>query len=115
MQITIGFEGDDPVADTVELRDWLHNARIREVDRVTQEELPPKPGEQGPMLLAILTVVLGSKALVELVRSIHRFIEARTPKTTITITVGEKSIKIDYVNPPSSAELVEQVKILASD
>ena len=39
----------------------------------------------------------------------------RTPKTTITITVGEKSIKIDYVNPPSSAELVEQVKILASD
>lgn len=116
MQIAISLdEGDDPVAETVELRNWLHSARLSEVERVTQEESPPEPGEQGPMLLAILTVVLGSKALVELVRSIHRYIEARTPKTTITITAGQKSIKIDCVNPPSLEALVEQAKKLTTD
>jgi hypothetical protein len=52
----IAFEA---VAETAELRDWLHNARIREVERVIQEESPPKRGEQGPTLLAVLTVVLG--------------------------------------------------------
>jgi hypothetical protein len=114
MQLTISLKGDRAVAETAELRDWLHNARIREVERVIQEESPPKRGEQGPTLLAVLTVVLGSRALVELVRSVFRCIEARTPKTKITITAGKKSITIDCVNPPPLAELVEQAKILAT-
>jgi hypothetical protein len=114
MQLTINVEGDDAVVETAELRDWLHNARIREVERVTQEELPPKPDEQGPILLAVLTIVLNSKALIELVRSIHHCIEARTPRTKIKITNGKKSLTIDCVNPPPFPELVEQVKILAA-
>jgi hypothetical protein len=112
MDITVDLEGSDAVAETIELREWLHNARIREVERVTQEEAAPAPGEQGPTLLAVLTIVLGSRAVVELVRSIHRYIEARTPKITIKITTGKKSIKIDYTNPIALPELLEQVKNL---
>jgi hypothetical protein len=114
MEVTIGLEGRAFVAEMTELKEWLHNARIREVERVTQREMPPKPGEQGPELLAILTIVLGSQALVELVRIIHRYIEARTPKIRIEIKKGEKSITIDCTNPPSLPELVQQAKVLAS-
>jgi hypothetical protein len=85
MQLTMDLEGTGSVTETTELRAWLHDARIIEVEKVTQEEAPPKPGEQGPTLLAILTVVLTSRAVVELIRSIHRYIEAKTPKTRIKI------------------------------
>jgi hypothetical protein len=80
-------------------------ARLREVDSVRQAETPPKPGEQGPTLLAILTVVLAGRATVELVRSIHRCIEARRPKTTIKIKTAKRTIEIDCMNPPPLPEL----------
>jgi hypothetical protein len=112
MQITITLQGPMAVAETIELRDWLHDARITELERITQEESPPKPGEQGPTLLAILSIILGSGALVELVRCIHRYIDARTPKIEIIVTCEEKSIKINCSNPPPLAILVEQAKVL---
>jgi hypothetical protein len=65
------------------------------------------------MLLAILTVVLGSKAMVTLVQSIHKYIEAKTPKTKIKVKVGRKSIEIDCTNPPPLSELVAQAKALS--
>ena len=100
MQLTVDIEGPASVAETSELRAWLQGARLPTVERIAQEETPPEPGEQGPTLLAILTVILGSSAMVELVRSIHRYIQARTPKTKIKIKVGKKTIEIDCTNPP---------------
>jgi len=114
MQITISLDGKSSVPEATELREWLHSARISQIDKLTQEELPPKPGEQGPELLAIVTVILGSKALVELIHSIHRYIEARTPKTRIEIKNGDKVIIIDSTNPPSVSELVRQAQILSA-
>jgi hypothetical protein len=113
MQLSIDIDGAGSVDEATQMQGWLRQGRIKDVQNVAQQEAPPKPGEQGPTLLAIITVVLGSKALVELVRSIHRYIEARTPKTKITITSGKKKIVIDATNPPPLAELVEQAKVLA--
>jgi hypothetical protein len=115
MQLIVDLEGPGSAAETTELRAWLHNARIKGVEKVTQEESPPKRGEQGPALLAILTIVLGSRALVELVHSIHRYVEARTSTIKIKITAGKKTIEIDCKNPPALVELVKQAKILAAD
>ena len=115
MELSLEIEGSGSVAETAELRVWLHDARIREVEKVTQEETPPKPGEQGPALLAILTVVLGSRAVVSLVQSIHRYIQAKTPKTKIKIKAGKRSVEIDCTNPPPLPELVAQAKALMAD
>lgn len=115
MQLTVNVEGSSSIADTSELQAWLHESRIPSVDQITQQEEPPKPGEQGPTLLAVLSVILASKAMVELVRSIHRYIEARTPRTKIKITSGKKSIEIDCTNPPPIEELEKQAKALAAD
>src|ERR1700751_5225687 len=58
MQLSLEIEGASSVAETAELRAWLHDVGVRVIERITREETPPKPGEQGPTLLAILTVVL---------------------------------------------------------
>jgi|SRR5215831_12134018 len=115
MELSVTLDGSGSVAETGELRAWLHDARIREVERVTQETTAPKPGEQGPTLLAILTIILGSRALVELARSLHRYIEARRPKVKLTIKTRKKLIEIDCTNPPPLDELVKEAKFLADD
>src|SRR5689334_8029162 len=115
MQLSLEIEGASSVAETAELRAWLHDVRLREIERVTQEETPPKPGEQGPTLLAILTVVLGSKAVVALIHSIHRYVEAKKPRIKIKIKAGKKSVKIDCTNPPPLPELITQAKALMAD
>jgi hypothetical protein len=110
MQLVIDIDGPGSVAHTAELRTWLRDARIGEIEKISQEEKPPEPGEQGPTLLAILTIVLGSRAIVELVRSIHRYIEAQQPKTKITLKLGKKTIVIDCTNPPPLPELEKLAK-----
>ena len=57
--------------------------------------------------------MLGSKAIVALIQSIHKYIEARTPKTKIKIKIGKKAIEIDCTNPPPLQELVAQAKALS--
>jgi hypothetical protein len=115
MELSLEIEGAGSVAETAELRTWLRNARIRDVEKITQEEQPPKPGEQGPALLAIMTVVLGSKAVVALIQSIHKYIAAKTPKTKIKIKVGKKLVEIDCSNAPPLPELVAQAKALLAE
>jgi Effector Associated Constant Component 1 len=113
LQISIAVSGSDAAAETAMLRDWLHEGRLKDVESVDQVETPPKLGEQGPELLAILTVVLSAKATLELVRSIHRYIEARRPKIEIEFKTAGKSFKIKAENPPSVSELMAQASKLA--
>jgi hypothetical protein len=115
MELTIELSGTGSLSETADLQEWLRDAHIREVERLTLEEAPAKQGEQGPTLLAILTVVLGARATVELVRSIHRYIDARKPKTKIKIKLGKKTVEIDCTNPPPLPELVEQAKVLMAE
>jgi hypothetical protein len=115
VELSLDLEGPISVAETSELCAWLHDSRIRGVDSVKQAEAPPARGEQGPTLLAVLTIVLGSHALAELIRSIDRYIEARTPKIKLKIKTRSKLIEIDCTNPPPLLELINQVNRLAVD
>lgn len=113
MELEIGVQGTDATDQTEALRMWLHEARIRGIDGLQQSQQPPKPGEQGPVLLAVLGVVLSSSAVVELVRSIHRWIEASRPTVTITIkTADGRTVSIDARNPKSIADLSAQAEQL---
>ncbi len=113
LKLSISVEGPGSVAEIAELRHWLHNARIREVEAIEQKVDPPKAGEQGPTLLAVLSVVLAAPAVVELVSCIYRFIEARTPRVTVIIETPERKIKIVCANPPPLPDLVAQANRLA--
>jgi hypothetical protein len=113
MELLIDLEGRNATAEAAELRDWLHRARPKGLQELRQQEAPPRPGEQGPELLAVLTVILAGPATVALVHTLHRWIEARKPRVRIKITTPEqKIIEIDAENPPSTEELTKQVEAL---
>ena len=114
MELSLDLDGADARAQTTDLHDWLQQARIRGVETLEQRQQPPKPGEQGPELLAILGVVLAGPAVVELVRSIHRWIEASRPSVTITMKSADgRTVTIDARNPKSIAELAAQAEQLS--
>ncbi|MGF6637225.1 effector-associated constant component EACC1 [Paraburkholderia sp. MM6662-R1] len=112
MALPLIVECGDGAAQATDLCSWLHDGRLAGVQKVSQQEEPAKSGEQGPLLLPLLTVILASPAVVAVVKSVHRYIQARTPQTTITLKQGSKSLTIVCVNPPPIAELVEQAKTL---
>lgn len=105
MDVTIEVIGNDPVNLASDLETWIRRERIRGLDRIQQESLPPKSGELGPTLLAILTIVLGSGAAIELVRSIHVWIAANNRGVSVRISRGTETIEISS----SREEDVEKV------
>lgn len=116
MELNLSVDGGDRPADAAtDLSNWLREGRLEGVEQIRQEQIPPKPGEQGPMLIAVLTVVLAGPAVTQLVKSVFRYMEARRPKTKITLKVGKKSVVIDCTNPPPVDELVAAAKALVEE
>ena len=109
MNLLIHFEGEDAVGETADFKGWLQRERIAGLTAISQKEEPPGPGELGPTLLAILGLVLGAEATVELVRCIHRWIETRKRKITITIQRWDQTITVDCENPGDVGALVNSV------
>ena len=113
MEIDINIHGPKATDETASLLRWLQSERLREVNSLQRKEQPPKPGEQGATLLAILTVVLASPAVVKLVESIHRWIDATRPSIRISIkTKDGREVIIDAKNPKSLQELILAAKSL---
>ena len=114
MELLLQLEGEDSVQETADLKAWIQRERIADLTDISQKENPPGPGEQGPTLLAILGVVLGAKATVELVRSIHRWIETRQRKIVITIQHGDRTITVECANPDDVDALLARVAEIAN-
>ena len=102
--------GDDEIAQAADLAKWLKLDRVPDVESVEQKTLPPAPGEQGPSLLAVLGVVLGAKATVELVKSIHKWIETRKRKIKVTIRTPEGEVTIDGEGPDAIEKVLASIK-----
>lgn len=104
------IDGHDDLAEAADLVKWLKLDRVPDVERVEQKTLPPAPGEQGPSLLAVLGVVLGAKATVELVKSIHKWIETRKRRITVTIKTPEGEVTIDGEGPDAIDKVLASIK-----
>jgi hypothetical protein len=113
MDLSIEGEGGAAAKEIADLREWIHEARLREVQDVKQEKRPPKPGEQGPELLQALQVVLAAPAVIALVACIRAYIIARRPKMKIKVKTKSGTLEIDATNPPSPEELQQMAKTLA--
>lgn len=110
-EMSVQLVGASDVDETKDLLKWIKRERIDGIDDIEQVSVPPKEGEMGPSLLAVLGVVLGAKATVELVKSIHKWIETRKRKIKITIEKDGQSITIDCESPESVAEIMDGLKI----
>jgi hypothetical protein len=113
VELTISVEGENAVTEAADLQRWIARKRIRDV-RAIQKSDPPKQGEQGATLLAVLGVVLGAQATIELVRSIHAWIETKRRTLKVTVATNGQSIIIEANNPQDIDSLVAQAKGILS-
>ena len=108
MHIDLELKGADADENTtLALQDWIRRERVKGL-QVERAASPAKEGQMGVDPVTILSVVLGAKAVVELVKSIHVWIEARKPKLKLKLDIGGSVLEIDAANLPDQQVLVEQ-------
>jgi hypothetical protein len=112
MELAIEGEGPKAIQEISDLRDWLHDARLREVKSLEQQKRAPKEGEQGAELLQAIEVILAAPAVLVLVGCIRDYIIASRPSMTITLKTKSGMLRIDARNPPPSEELKRMAQTL---
>ncbi|MHC4657106.1 MAG: effector-associated constant component EACC1 [Planctomycetota bacterium] len=109
MELNLELNGADANEQSIlGLQDWIRKERISGV-QVERKTAPPVKGEMGVEPLTILSVVLGSAAVIELVKSIHVWLTVRRPKLKISLKVGQSEVEIDAINLPEQERFVEKV------
>ncbi len=109
MEIQIELIGTDADEDTaLALRDWLQKEQISGL-LVERKSAPPKESHMGIEPLSVLSIILGSAAIVELVRSIHVWLEVRKPKLRLKLRRGQSEVEIEVENLASQQEVIESV------
>ena len=104
------LEGQDATQSTIfSLQNWIKQEKIDDLEELTVKTSPPKEEEMGVEPVSILAVVLGSAAVVQLVKSIHVWIKSSKPKVKMKIIVNSKTIEIEAENLRDTQSLVEQV------
>jgi len=107
MQVKIGLtESDEAVSRS--LHDWIANERIDGAQLEANKE-PLVAGHLGADIGAILSVVLGARAVVALVQSVQAWVTHRRPKTRIELKVGKISVVVDSENMPITDSLLEHI------
>jgi hypothetical protein len=115
VSVQLELEGTDATEDTIfDLQDWINRERIQGI-RAQQESIPPKPGEMGAELAAIISIVgpIVSPVLVELVKSVFGWLKMRRPTLKIRVKVGEEVIEIEGENLSNEQQVIERVSALA--
>jgi hypothetical protein len=107
-----GADADTPALDS--LHDWLSNEQLDDV-RVEYARGKPAPGHMGVDPVVALSVILGSKAAVELFRSIVAWIQHRKPHVTLKVTTLSGTAEINAENVDGLDSAVRQALRLLND
>lgn len=109
--LALALEGQDADEDTLlSLQDWIQEEHIAGIKQLKPETGEAQPGKMGVDPITVLSVILASKAVIELVKAIHVWIQSTRPKVTIKIQVAENQVvEINAENVPAMNELLEQV------
>lgn len=113
MDLELELQGSDATEETtIAVQDWIRREQIEGL-RVERKSAPAVEGQMGIDPLTALSVVLGSAAVVELVKSLHVWIRARRPKLKIKLKVGDADLEIDAQNLQDQRVLIEKALALA--
>jgi hypothetical protein len=115
VSVQLELAGTDATEDTIfDLQDWINRERIQGI-RAQQESIPPKPGEMGAELAAVISIAgpILSPVLVEVVKSVFGWLKMRRPTLKIRVKVGEEVIEIEGENLSNEQQVIERVSALA--
>ena len=109
MELELQLQGHDATEPTLfSLQDWIRQERLPGV-QVQVKTSSPKPGKLGVEPVTILSVVLTSSVIVEVVKSICAWVKSRRPKVRVKFQTAEYSIEIDFENPPDMQSLLDEI------
>jgi hypothetical protein len=100
-----------PEDEALALHDWLRLARVKGL-RAQRETQPVRPGEMGVDLLPILTIVLSSTVLAELLRALQAWLTSRRRKVGIELEIEGRRIRLDSESGESVESLLARVEAL---
>jgi Effector Associated Constant Component 1 len=110
MKIDLNIQGNDASEETIfSMEDWIRQAKIAGLKVESQNTIPENEAMGEPVSM-VLSVVLASAAVVELVKSIHVWIKSTRPRVKIKVHFGmDKIVEIDAENLPNEDLLIESV------
>lgn len=102
MDIEIRLEGQDAKKEMFSsLSDWIQKERIEKLT-LKKPKITTEEDKMGGTAETILSIILSSAAIVQLIKSIQIWIKARRPKVNIKIKLKENSkegdITLNYEN-----------------
>lgn len=111
IKLELEVQGQDATEETLlSLQDWIQQEHILGLKQVEPETGKAELGKMGLDPITVLSVVLASKAVIELVKAIHIWIQATRPKVVIKVQVTESSfVEINAENLPEMDLFVNQV------
>lgn len=108
LQLEVHLSGVETSVEMVSsLENWLRREEIRGLT-TTVAAKPASPGEMG-LDPVILSVILGSQAVLALVQSIHVWIKASRPEATVTISNGTREVRVSARNVPNTETLLRDL------
>jgi hypothetical protein len=106
MNLRIELQGPDATENTtLDIQDWLRRERLVGL-QIERESGHPEEGQMGAELVPILSVVLGSAALVELVKCLHVWLTVRRPRVKIKVTIGNRLAEMEADNLPVGPDAI---------
>ncbi|WP_017301504.1 effector-associated constant component EACC1 [Nodosilinea nodulosa] len=111
INLELELQGQDATEETLlSLQDWIQQEHISGLKQVEPETGEAETGKMGIDPITVLSVVLASQAVIELVKAIHVWIQATRPKVTMKVQVAENSfVEVSAENLPEMNLFVDQV------
>lgn len=111
LNLAVALDGQDANEKALlSLRNWVQEERISGITEVRPVQGVSNPENMGIDPITILSVVLASTAVVELVKSIHVWIQSTRPRVKIKLQLAEHQfLEIDAENLPEASVLVAEV------
>ena len=100
-----------PEQEVVALEDWLRRAHLQDVS-MRRERQSIRPGDMGAELLPIITAVLSSAAVVELIKVIHDWVTSRSRPVEVELEIDGRKVRLQSEGGEPLAELVAHAERL---
>jgi len=107
LEIVMGGEATAET-DARDLQAWLRREEVPGL-RVQPKPGSPTPEHMGIDPVTVLSVVLGSQAVIQLVKSLHVWLQTRKPKATVTLKTATGEVQIDVENLKDQDAFVNRV------
>lgn len=109
MEVNIVLEGKNAnEISLLALEDWIIREKILGIQQINRFHGKPQKNEMGVGFFTIITVVLGSKALVELIKCLNTWIKTtRSKELIIKIKTDNYEVEINGKNIPNLERFLE--------